>query len=342
MTIPCLTTFHIALLHHPATSNHIQHHTSQMLHIAPHIAHRCCILHHTDTILCLSWQTCVSRNKHNFVTTSMCFVMTKVCLLRQVVSWAHFCHNKSGVLSWHKFWGDKCMLWQNMSWQKYACQTQLLSGQNCRDKSFVTRKCFAATKMCLWQNCFAWQTCVSRSKPNFVRTKAVLRHACFCCDKRRVLLWQSFCWDAIMFEVATNQCLSWQHYVCCNIYLSQQCCDKTFVATGIFLSWLTRVCSNKTRLVLQQKYAYRDKTFVVAKLFSRQPTSILLSWQKGVLSRQTHVCCVKTTVAETNCDKIMFVAKKVCCYKRTFVVTKEVFLSWQTCLSWQNYCHRFF
>ena len=110
----------------------------------------------------------------------------------------------------------------------------------------------------------------------------------------------------------------------------------------------TRVCRDKTRLLSRQKYACRDKTFVVTnispdkhKLFSRQAyfcrdkitfvaTSLLLSQQICVLLRQTRLVSTKVCLSR----------QKFYSCKHTFVATKDVFcpdkrrvLSRRTCVS---------
>ena len=70
-------------------------------------------------------------------------------------------------------------------------------------------------------------------------------------------------------------------------FLSRQnvCHDKRFVSTSIHLSWQTRFCRDKTRLLSRQTYACRDKTFVA--------TNTCLSRQKYILSR-IKMCFVMT------------------------------------------------
>ena len=62
----------------------------------------------------------------------------------------------------------------------------------------------------------------------------------------------------------------------------------------------TKVSSRQTRVLSQQKYACRDKTFVVTDTYFCRDTTfvspnnfvatILLSWQKDVFCREKHVC----------------------------------------------------
>ena len=91
-------------------------------------------------------------------------------------------------------------------------------------------------------------------------------------------------------------------------------CHKYLSQVSKVLSWQTHVCHDKTRLLLRQKYACRDKTFVATKLcLSGQNIFVrtkLLSWQIFVvtnmcLSRQAYFCHDKWSVL---------------------------------CLSWQNFC----
>ena len=66
-----------------------------------------------------------------------------------------------------------------------------------------------------------------------------------------------------------------------------------FVATNTSLSRLIRVCSNKTRLLLRQKYGCRDKVnlIFVAKNVCRD--------KRRVLSRQIRVCRYKHVFVAT-------------------------------------------
>ena len=93
----------------------------------------------------------------------------------------------------------------------------------------------------------------------------------------------------------------------------------TFSETKL-LWWQTRVCHNKTCLLLQQKYACCDKTFVVTNLY--------LSWQNIFVATNT---CLSWQ--NFHHDKHIFVViKDVFCHnKQVFVITK-------VSLSWQQFC----
>jgi len=91
--------------------------------------------------------------------------------------------------------------------------------------------------------------------------------------------------------------LGWQTSIiggsCCHKY--NFCCDKCFVMTNTCSLWQTHVCRNKTHLLLQQKYAFCEKTFVATKLcllrqkFSHNKNMFVfvttkhLSWQQWYL-----------------------------------------------------------
>ena len=89
-----------------------------------------------------------------------------------------------------------------------------------------------------------------------------------------------------------------QHFVMTNTFLSRQTC--------LFL-WQNYVCHDKIMFVMT-KYFCHDKHVFVATSFVT--TSILLSWQ----TRACH-------------DKINTSRQKFCHNKRTFVVTKDVFVA---------------
>ena len=104
------------------------------------------------------------------------------------------------------------------------------------------------------------------------------------------LPWQN-CLSGQNIFVATKL-LSQQIFVAANTYLSQQkfCHDKyTFVTTKDVLSWQTRVCHDRSKLVtsnfLSQFFFYCDKSFVARSiLLSRQKTCFVAT--NTCLSRQ--------------------------------------------------------
>ena len=86
---------------------------------------------------------------------------------------------------------------------------------------------------------------------------------------------------------------------------SHFCRDKNFVMTNTCLLWQTHVCHDKTCLLLQQKYASCNKTFVTTKYFCCDK---YLSWQ-------TCVCCDKSFVVTgifLSWQKMCFVMTNIC------------------------------
>ena len=98
-----------------------------------------------------------------------------------------------------------------------------------------------------------------------------------------------------LYRVHTIIGRSWREYHFCR--------DKTI---------LSRVCRDKTRLLSRQKFACRDKTFVVTNIFCRDK----------IMFVSTNVLCV---LRQIFChDKYTFVATKVmfCKYKGKLAATK--------------------
>ena len=88
-----------------------------------------------------------------FVATNTCFVVTKLCLSRQIFV-AYFCRDKKRVLS--------CQT--RLSRQKYACRnkTFVVTKLCCRSKTFV------ATKFCLsWQKYFCKSKSILLTRQNW-------------------------------------------------------------------------------------------------------------------------------------------------------------------------------
>ena len=126
--------------------------------------------------------------------------------------------------------------------------------------------------------------------------------------------------------VATNMCLSWQ-----NTHLSQQitkrvfchdksmfaCCDKTFVTTKWCLSW---------KIFLSQNI------FVMTKVLSWK--AYFCCNKRHVLLRQTHVCHNKSKLVATK----LLLRQKYVCHDKSCVVTSILLSRQKTCLSWQNFC----
>ena len=186
----------------------------------------------------------------------------------------------------------------------------------CRDK----RRVLSQPK---YDACRDYKTFVATDKHNFVATKY------FCHD-------QTF--------VATNICRDTKHVFVVTI----------FVVTSILLLW-QKMCFGATKTCLsRQKWACRDKSFVVTKLCLLLQIFVvtkLLSWQKDakayfchdkrcVLSRPKHVCHDKSKLVVT---KVLSWQNYVCCYKylswQNFCCNKSMFLATKV-LSWQAYfCH---
>ena len=133
-------------------------------------------------------------------------------------------------------------------------------------------------------------------------------------------------------------CLSYQFFNKGRSSISRRChkyhfChDKSFASTNACLFNTFCPATNKTHLLLWQKYACCDKTFVMTKL--------CLPWQ-------LHVCHGKNLVVTNMCfDKHVFVMTKVLSQqayfssdKRRFFHDKHVFVATKVSLSWQKFCH---
>ena len=156
-----------------------------------------------ELLITWKWRTSGERSAGKTVvatTTGSWSPALSFTRLSMAVSWTCVCAHAKRICPFQYTHRVRFYHWRELPQvsfllrQKYACW----------DQTFVaTNKCLLWLKFC-------------HDKHNFVTT-VLSWQACFCCNKRRVLLWQTHvCHDKHVF-VITNTCLSWPNF-CRNKY----------------------------------------------------------------------------------------------------------------------------
>ena len=226
-----------------------------------------------------------------------------------------FRHNKTFVAK--TFCHNKTFVVTNICSEKQFCCDTF-----CYDKSMLVR-----TKLLLRQNSLLLQIFVA-TRVIFVMTKDVFCHDTTVCHDKHVF---------VMTKV-----LLWQNWYLWHLPpVIHFCCDKYLQRKTILLR----------HVLLRQKYACQDKTFVATKFFVAtniccnkghicHDKRCVLSWH-NCLSWQTCVCYDKSFVV----TKLILVASpasdtlllwQIFAAKNNFVATH--FVTTKVCLSGQNFC----
>ena len=257
------------------------------------LSHRAYFCH--DKRCVLSWQTGICRDKSKLVATEVLSQENFICC-RKYLSWQKFCCNKD------MFVATKVLLQQaHFCHDKTLVATKIiLAGVPANDKK--RRSCTAVTNSYLPAGSSLGKihqpqhhdSNKKRVTCPFHRKDFTSRRSRFCCPSGPPV------------SSAVRLTESATHHI---IKVSPSCVyDSTTVlslvgaATSIIFVVTNTCCHDKTRLLLQQKYACRDKAFVMTKLCLSQQifvqyifveTNLILSWQ-------AYFCC----------DKHMFVMTK--------------------------------